>query len=109
MKRTNKASARRAIEARKAHAAIFKFASSAADEQYFRKWIQNWLLTPSENRPSWNQLLHRMVEIRNKDPKELKYCHFNDYLGQTFVNKDFQTWATRVREAMKTAIKKYYA
>lgn len=92
------------------HARVFRFDTTGADERYFKKWIHTWLLTPpSDKRPTWGQLLDKMVTIRNRDPKRLRYCYFNDRQQRVIITKDFETWATRTRDQQMALLQQYYA
>src|SRR3954471_12616637 len=79
-KATNRVTSKQmaAIEAAKQKAALFKYPSSKADERDFKLQIQEWLQTPPATRPTWNQLMFKMVWTRNNGGTTLMYCYFND-------------------------------
>ena len=106
---TTEAKRRQAIEWNKLQARVFRFDSSKADERFFKQGIHEWLVTPWDKKPTWNQLLFNMVHKRNNDGRTLKYCYFHDHQQRVFLSRDFETWATRTRDAIKSVLQQYYA
>lgn len=88
---------------------VFKYEGSKADERFFRQQIQDWLLKPQAEKPTWTQMLFNMVWKRNNDGRTLKYCYFNDYQQRVFLSRNFETWANTMKEKIKTILVQHYA
>ena len=88
---------------------VFKYEGSKADERFFRQQIQDWLLKPQAEKPTWTQMLFNMVWKRNNDGRTLKYCYFNDHQQRVFLSRNFETWAETMKEKIKTILVQHYA
>lgn len=110
-KGSNKITSRQmaAIEAAKAHAALFKYPSSKADERYFKIEIQAWLQTHPNDRKTWTDLMMSMVWTRNNNGTTLKYGYFNDHHQRFYLYHAFTEWATRTRDQIFNILKKQHA
>jgi len=73
------------------------------DERFFRSNIHSWLLADPKLRPSWEAAIRAMVTMINKT-SNLKYCYFNDAIGQTVIKMDFQKWAEACRKEIYNAL-----
>lgn len=110
-KGSNKVTSRQmaAIAAAKAHAALFKYTSSKADERFFKIEIQAWLQTHPDQRKTWTQLMMDMVWERNNGGTTLKYGYFNDHHQRFYLYHTFTEWATRTRGQIFNALKQQHA
>lgn len=98
-----------AIAAAKAHADLFKYPSSKADERFFKLQIQEWLQTHPDKRKTWTQLMMDMVWERNNGGTTLKYGYFNDHHQRFYLYHAFTEWATRTRGQIYNLLKQQHA
>jgi len=98
-----------AIEAAKAHAALFKYPSSKADERYFKIEIQNWLQTPPADRKTWGQLLYHLVWTRNNNGQTVKYGYYSETHTRVFLLHAFEEWAAKTRDQIFNILKQLNA
>lgn len=98
-----------AINAAKAHAALFKYPSSKADERYFKLKIQEWLQTPPDTRKTWTQLLFHLVWSRNDNGATIKYCYYSETHARVFLLNSFEEWATKTRGQIFNILKQLNA
>lgn len=100
------------IEKKRRRNRVFKYASSKADERFFKQGIIEWL--SEEGKPwaerkfnrTFQQHLFSMVHKRNNDGRTLKYCYFNDRHQRVFLDRDFEKWAVETRDEIKKVLHK---
>lgn len=64
-------------------------------------------MADAASRPSWGNAIRAMVTMINKT-STLKYCYFNDALGQVVIKLDFEEWAALCRDEIYKLLKNLY-
>lgn len=98
----------KAIEFKQLHARVFRYASSKADERYFRSELHVWLMDNPATRRSWETLLYDMIAKVNTNA-ELKYGYMNVSQQRIAADRDFKTWAYATAKQMHALLMKIYA